>query len=109
MYMSTFNLKSEIVVKPAEVVNSYTLLNAVDSYFLKAVIATVSFNSKQAHRIIIWKGEEYEKIGQWTDSDLLAALHPAVEAYVARGFKNEEINPNQKDIPFVGNQTNQTN
>ena len=88
--MSTFNLKSEVVVKPAEVVNSYTLLNAVDSYFMKAVVATVSFGSEKIYRVVVWKGEEYEKIGQWTDADLYAALEPAVEAFVARGFLNEE-------------------
>ena len=103
--MSTFNLKSEIVVKPAEVVSKYTLLNAVDSYAMKAVVATISFGDGQAHRVIVWKGEEYEKVGQWTDTDLFAAIGPAVEAYVARGFKNEEevVKPQQPQFPFKKN------
>jgi hypothetical protein len=86
--MHTINLKSEITIRPALTATSVKLLNVADSYARKTVTATVAIG-KSIHQVIVWKDAAYDTAGQWTDATLFAALEPAVEAYIARGFKNE--------------------
>lgn len=88
--MHTINLKSEVTVRPALTASSVKLLNVTDSYARKAVVATVAIG-KSIHNVRVWVGEAYDAAGQWTDTDLFNALPSAVEAFIARGFKNEEI------------------
>lgn len=88
--MHTINLKSEITLRPALTANSVKLLNVTDSYARKIVTATVAIG-KTIHHVKIWTGAAYDAAGQWTDDNLFAALEPAIEAFIARGFKNEEV------------------
>ena len=88
--MHTINLKSEITLRPALTANSVKLLNVTDSYARKTVTATVAIG-KTIHHVKVWTGEAYDAAGQWTDTALFAALEPAVEAFITRGFKNEEL------------------
>ena len=63
--MHTINLKSEVVVKPAVVASTARLLNVVDSYAQKRVVATVAFGEGVGiHQVLIWKDADYDKAGQ---------------------------------------------
>lgn len=93
MSNQVFNLPSQVVITPAVTTSSFKLLNAVDSYVRKMVIATIAFENGGTHQIVVWRDDAYTAIGQWTDDDLYNALPDAVQAFIDKGFKNEEKGP----------------
>lgn len=62
--------EKEIVIRPAEVktLTKLTVERVVDLPKEKKVIA---FLSELMDRVELWSGDEYDKIGQWTDTDVM--------------------------------------
>jgi hypothetical protein len=70
----TLNAPIEIVEQKElkKTINSVTVVAFIDDF--KSVIASISFNDDilNIRNITLWnQGEEYEKIGQYTDDDIL--------------------------------------
>jgi|694.fasta_scaffold16253_10 hypothetical protein len=68
-----FNEEKEIVLRPAETktINKLTIERVVDFPTEKKVVA---HTNDLYNPIVLWSGDEYTAIGQWTDSDVLAKL-----------------------------------
>jgi hypothetical protein len=69
----TLNTKKDIAIKEAVTINSDDIkVNQVtDNY--TSVIALISFPSASldfTRELILWEGEDYTNIGQWTDNDV---------------------------------------
>lgn len=99
--MHTINFSTPVVVKEAVTTSTAKLISVTDYSNQKVVVATVGFGENVGtHNIIIWKGENYNNIGQWTDADVIAALPAAVDNFIANGFKNEKVTDEQKQQLF---------
>lgn len=99
--MHTINFSTPVVVKEAVTTSAAKLVSVADYPNQKAVVATVGFGENVGiHNIIIWKGDGYDSIGQWTDADVIAALPAAVDNFIANGFKNEKVTDEQKQQLF---------
>ncbi len=67
-----FDSAKEVVVIEAETktVSAVNAIEIKDNF--KSVIAVISFDAIGARtkEIILWEGEDYTKIGNWTDEDV---------------------------------------
>lgn len=49
-------------------ISSIKIIQLTDT--LDSVIATIAMDSERPINLILWEGESYTKIGQWTDEDV---------------------------------------
>jgi hypothetical protein len=63
------NKEIETVVVPAEVVktSTITITNMVDSPLNKKV----TIYTQEIGTFVLWEGDEYDAVGQWTDTDVV--------------------------------------
>jgi hypothetical protein len=68
-----FKEEKNIVIRPAETktISKLTIERVVDFPVEKKVVA---FTKDLHEPIVLWTGEEYDNIGQWTNSDVLARV-----------------------------------
>lgn len=68
-------LENEYVFKSIPSINLKTskieVLKIEDNYESKQIVALLKFPSM---KIVLWEGENYDQIGQWTDSDVINRL-----------------------------------
>lgn len=63
---------TEIVVpEVSKYVDSVSVINMVDN----PVNRTIHVNTDTKGRVLLWSGDEYDAIGQWTDQDVLNKLN----------------------------------
>ena len=68
----TFSSPKEIVITPEvkKTVEKISIVQMIDNPVKKIVTA----NTKEAGFIVLWKDEDYDSIGQWTDKDVISKL-----------------------------------
>lgn len=71
-------LPYEVVIRKQLVSDSFTIIESVDNPLRKNVTVTVEVGQHNRSYYTVWEGEEYDKIGQWTDEDLKNAVIPLV-------------------------------
>lgn len=66
----TFNTPREFVVQEekTKTVNSVKIIQFTDSF--NKVECTISFGDGSPKYLLLWEGEAYTNIGQYTDSDI---------------------------------------
>jgi len=69
----TFETQKEMVVTP-EVKNTFTSVT-VNSIIDRPNRKIVTANFLEGFSIVLWKGEEYDVIGQWTDTDVINRIN----------------------------------
>lgn len=69
----TFDTPKEMVVTP-EVKNSFTSIT-ITSITDRPSRKLVTANALEGFSIILWKGAEYDAIGQWTDADVINRIN----------------------------------
>lgn len=64
----TFKTPKDIIVvsERKKTISKITITEITDSADRKTVTATTS----EVGRIVLWKGDAYDAIGQWTDTDV---------------------------------------
>ena len=68
----TFSAPKDVVVTPEvkKTIEKLTIIQMTDNPQNKIVTALI----KEVGLVVIWKDEEYDSIGQWTDKDVIAKL-----------------------------------
>jgi len=69
----TFETQKEMVVTP-EVKNIFTSVT-INSIIDRPSRKIVTANLLEGFSIVLWKGEEYDAIGQWTDADVINRIN----------------------------------
>jgi len=62
----------QVVTRPAEVkeISELTIVQIIDHPSVKKVVCA----TREAGNHILWEGEAYDAIGQWTDEDVQSRL-----------------------------------
>ena len=69
------------VITQQQVTSSvYQITDVTDNPIQKTVVARVTVGPGAINFFTVWSGESYDAIGQWTDTELVAAVTPMVEA-----------------------------
>ncbi len=64
--------KEVVVVKELKItVNELTINEITDNADAK----TVAVSTKELGQIVLWEGDAYDAIGQWTDTDVIARVN----------------------------------
>lgn len=68
----------KVVINPAveKTVAKITIIQLVDQPILKKVMAV----TREVGNIVLWEGDAYDEIGQWTDAQAAARLKEVLEA-----------------------------
>ena len=60
-----------MVPQVTKTVSALTILQMIDN----PVNKVVAVQTREIGRVVLWSGNQYDSIGQWTDSDVEARLH----------------------------------
>lgn len=76
------NLPAPVITVPQTTASTYRIIEAVDNHQLKTVTVKVIVGDSpmgmNMRHFVVWRGESYDAIGQWTDTDLINAVTPLV-------------------------------
>lgn len=73
-------LPKPVIIQQQITADSYVITDVTDNPMEKKVVARVVVEKNGINFFTVWSGESYDAIGQWTDTDLVEALTPIVEA-----------------------------
>ena len=73
-------LPSPVITQQQVTSSAYQITDVTDNPVQKTVVARVTVGPGAINFFTVWSGESYDQIGQWTDSDLVAAVTPLVQA-----------------------------
>jgi glutamine synthetase len=73
-------LPSPVITQQQVTSSAYQITDVNDNPVQKTVVARVTVGPGAINFFTVWSGESYDQIGQWTDSDLVAAVTPLVQA-----------------------------
>ena len=73
-------LPSPVITQQQVTSSAYQITDVNDNPVQKTVVARVTVGPGAINFFTVWSGESYDQIGQWTDSDLVAAETPLVVA-----------------------------
>jgi hypothetical protein len=77
-------LPNPIILRPQLTSNTFSIIEVLDNPSEKYVKAVVKLGDHDRGFFDIWQGEEYDRIGQWTDTDLENALIPLITSHYNR-------------------------
>ena len=80
-------LKKSVIIQEAIESNEVSVDNYVDNPNLKTVTATILIGRNGVgdsvyKTYILWEGEEYDKIGQWTENDAEIRIQDIFNIYI---------------------------
>lgn len=79
--MTTIPLSHTIVLRPEVTTQEVSILRYTDNPVAKQVIATLQMGLPEWIReLILWEGQDYDTIGQWTDTQAEARIKQLLEA-----------------------------
>lgn len=73
-------LPNPVITQPQVTADSYQITDVTDNPVQKTVVARVVVGPGGINFFTVWSGDSYDAIGQWTDTELVAAVTPLVEA-----------------------------
>jgi hypothetical protein len=99
MTYPTVELGEELSIKNINnKIASFTVMEVRDDPYRKLLSVGVILNNGLSIQILLWKDDEYDKAGQWTDTALQNALIPVVKEKI----KNYPSPPKPVTLkPFV--------
>ena len=73
-------LPSPVITQQQVTSSAYQITDVTDNPVQKSVVARVTVGPGAINFFTVWSGESYDQIGQWTDTDLVNAVTPLVQA-----------------------------
>ena len=73
-------LPNAVITQQQVTASAYQITDVTDNPVQKTVVARVTVGPGAINFFTVWSGESYDAIGQWTDTELVAAVTPLVEA-----------------------------
>jgi plasmid maintenance system killer protein len=67
--METIKLQNPLVFQKEIIVDSYRIEAIIDNPIDKVIRAFVSLGTDQKQSFTLWGNDQYDNIGQWTDTD----------------------------------------
>lgn len=82
--MATINLSKEIYAQDPVMTSEVTYDSVVDNSSVKMVVTEITMKvnpdgTKIIKPLVLWEGEDYNKIGQWTDIEVEARIKELLE------------------------------
>ena len=76
------NLPAPVITIPQTTASTYRIIEAVDNHqsktvTVKVIVGDVPMGMNMRH-FVVWSGDAYDAIGQWTDTDLINAVTPMI-------------------------------
>jgi hypothetical protein len=71
------SLDKNVVVVAEQTANTVKVLQIEENPDEKRVVATTSLNGL-LRRFVLWEGDSYDQIGQWTDTDVITRVKEVV-------------------------------
>ena len=71
------SLDKNVVVVAEQTANTVKVLQIEENPDEKRVVATTSLNGL-LRRFVLWEGDSYDQIGQWTDTDVINRVKEVV-------------------------------
>lgn len=82
--MATINLSKEIYAQDPVMTSEVSYDSVVDNSSVKMVVTEITMKvnpdgTKIIKPLVLWEGEDYNKIGQWTDVEVEARIKELLE------------------------------
>ena len=71
------SLDKNVVVVAEQTANTVKVLQIEENPDEKRVVVTTSLNG-MLRRFVLWEGDSYDQIGQWTDTDVITRVKEVV-------------------------------
>ena len=71
------SLDKDVVIVPEQTANTVKVLQIEENPDEKRVVVTTSLNG-MLRRFVLWEGDSYDQIGQWTDTDVINRVKEVV-------------------------------